>query len=143
MPTVQQGQLRSCSLLFKVERALILCSPWTTVSSSQLRRRTLVRTMRGPRLPRGPGGTTCFCASDFAFSDLQSFASQHCPVFYLHPEEEYFPSSFDEFLEHCQLYFHYDPVLTKVTPAALLRHTRKLAVSSLHQEYIARNRLLL
>ena len=104
-------------------------SPWTTTSSSQLRRRTLVRTMRGPKLPRGPNGIPCFCASDFAFSDLQSFASQHCPIFYLHPEEEYFPSSFEEFIEHCQLYFHYDPVLTKVTPASMLKHTGKLAVS--------------
>eukprot|EP00051_Salpingoeca_urceolata_P018111 m.252525 g.252525 ORF g.252525 m.252525 type:complete len:529 (-) comp19126_c0_seq13:162-1748(-) len=38
--------------------------------------------------------------------DLQALVDQFRPVFWLHKKEEYLPSSVEEYLEHCELWFN-------------------------------------
>eukprot|EP00053_Salpingoeca_punica_P020885 m.212442 g.212442 ORF g.212442 m.212442 type:complete len:653 (+) comp20387_c0_seq1:250-2208(+) len=87
--------------------------------------RTLLSTVRQRqfvRTQRGPAGLRPRSVSAMPQNLLQRMAEEFCPTFILHSRDEYRPSSFEEYLKHCELYYGETLVLGlgEVTPQTLV-----------------------
>ena len=76
-------------------------------SDCSVRRRRWLRWQVGPKLRDLQVRSVCVLPAPV----MEAMAQRFCPLFWLDKDEEYYPSSFTDYLPHCELWYQHDRVL--------------------------------